>query len=91
MKIPCRLRPGICSHGDHIYFFGGEQATISEEGMNYKCLDDFYQIKLINRPMSNSPDLWVKNVITSTSPQERVANLVNCGDKYLVLWGGSNL
>lgn len=53
-------------------------------------MKDFYQFKLINRPMSSRPDVWVKEIITNYTPTERVASFVNIGDRYLMLWGGHN-
>ena len=90
MKISCRLRPALCSHGDHLFLFGGERMTITEEGTKNELLKDFYQIKVVQKPMSSRPDLWVKNIITNSSPSERVATFVNVAERYLVLWGGRN-
>jgi len=42
---------------------------LTEEGDTENVLlKDFYQIKVINRPMSSRPDLWVKSIITNYSP-----------------------
>jgi hypothetical protein len=56
---------------------------------NY-LLSDFYQIRIINRPMSSQPDLWVKVIIAGHGPTERVATFVNLNERYLMLWGGHN-
>lgn len=62
----------------------------SEYGTVNVLMKDFYQLKLLNRPMSSRPDVWVKEIITNYGPTERVATFVNIGDKYLMLWGGEN-
>lgn len=60
MKIPCRLKPAITSQGDYIYIFGGERMIAYQDTVKNCLLDDFYQIKLLYRPMSTKPDVWVK-------------------------------
>ena len=64
--------------------------SMTKNGSKNTLLKDFYQIKVIQRPMSSRPDLWVKNIITNESPNERVSTFVNLTDKYLMLWGGRN-
>lgn len=63
---------------------------LTEEGTENVLLGDFYQIKVINRPMSSRPDLWVKSIITNYAPTEKAATFVNVADRYLMLWGGQN-
>lgn len=63
----------------------------NEDGVENVLLNDFYQLKFLNRPMSSKPDLWIKEIITSFRPSERASTFVNLNDKYLMLWGGDNL
>ena len=67
-KLPCRLKPALCSFGDHLYLFGGERMINEGSKSVNVLLKDFYQLKVVNRPMSSKPDLWVKNIITEYSP-----------------------
>ncbi len=90
LRIPCRLKPALCSLGDHIYLFGGERRLAQGSTSRNELLKDFYQLKIINRPMSSRPDVWVKEVITNYSPSERAGSLISLADRYLVLWGGLN-
>jgi hypothetical protein len=60
MKISCRLRPALASQGDHLYLFGGERMIASEDKTTNLLLDDFYQLRFLNRPMSSKPDVWVR-------------------------------
>jgi hypothetical protein len=64
---------------------------LNTNGNNINILQkDFYQLRLINKPMSNKPDVWIKQIITNYGPNEKVASFVMVGEKYLVLWGGDN-
>lgn len=40
---------------------------------------DFYQLKLINKPMSNKPDIWIKQIITNYGPNEKIASFATLG------------
>jgi len=51
---------------------------------------DFYQLRLINKPMSNKPDIWIKQIITNYGPTEKIASFVTIGEKYLLLRGPEN-
>ena len=62
-----------------------------EAGTKNILLNDFYQLKFINKPMNSRPDVWIKQIITNYGPTERVASFVNINEKYLMLWGGSNM
>lgn len=90
LKISCRLKPALASHGDFLYLFGGERMVASEDGVSNHLLDDFYQLRLLYRPMSTKPDVWIKQIITNTRPARRVGTFVSLSDKYLMLWGGDN-
>lgn len=90
LKISCRLKPALCSQGDYLYLFGGERRLFQGSTPKNTLLRDFYQLKVINRPMSTRPDVWVKEIITNYSPTERTGTLINLADRYLALWGGHN-
>ena len=80
MKIPCRLKPALISHGEFIYLFGGERQTTSYHNqLETQLLDDFYQIKILHKPMNSKPDIWSKQIITQYRPAPRLANFLNIG------------
>lgn len=86
-KVPCRLRPAICSYGDYIYLFGGEREVADKSLLKREYLQDFYQLRLINRS-STRIDVWTKKILTSFHPSARAAVLTPYNDKYLLLYGG---
>ncbi len=89
IKISARLKPTLCSLQDNLYLFGGQGFTSQGEPI---LLNDFYQLKLLFRPMSTRPDLWVREIITNCGPTQRIAQFINIpnNDNYLLLWGGQN-
>ena len=87
MRIPCRLKPALCSLNDHLYLFGGERTILEQDEVNHEPMGDFYQIRMLNRPMNTRLDVWVKKIIGKVEPSARVGQLVTLSEKVLVLWG----
>ena len=90
MRLECRLKPGLCSLNDHLYLFGGEKSVLVQDEVQYEPLNDFHQIRLLNRPMNSRLDVWVKRIVTHYGPTPRVGSLLAASERVLFLWGGDN-